>query len=66
MKKVIKVNGMCCHHCAEHVLEAIQSDSNVKKVKINLKKGEAKVIYDAEPDWEEISKAVKEAGYEIA
>ena len=65
MKQVLKVEGMCCHHCAEHVEEAALKIEGINKAKVNLRKGELKVVYDNEPDWNAVKEAIKQAGYEV-
>jgi len=52
--------------CVKHVTEALEGVDGVKKVQVNLDKGQAKVRYD--PDKADLSAfktAVAEAGYEV-
>lgn len=63
MKKEIKIDGMHCDHCAMKVEKALSSIDAVKKVKVNLKKGEAKIDCDAEVSTEEIKSKIDEAGF---
>lgn len=62
-KTIYKIKGMTCEHCVMRVKKAIESLKNVKKVKVNLKKGEA--IVKGEPDDEKVKEAVDEAGYKV-
>ena len=61
-----KVGGMTCGHCQRRVQEAVMNVAGVKKVTVDLTKGEATVEYDefaASP--EAFKKAVADAGYEV-
>ncbi len=62
MKKVIKVNGMSCAHCAARVRTAIEGVDGVKSVDVDLQKGEAVVKGDFDVD--AAVAAVVAAGYE--
>ncbi|TLG79621.1 copper chaperone CopZ [Vagococcus zengguangii] len=46
MKQVINIEGMSCNHCVARVEEALAPLEGMKKVKVNLKKGQAVVKYD--------------------
>ena len=46
MKQVINIQGMSCDHCVARVEEALNQLDGMKKVKVNLKKGQAVVKYD--------------------
>ena len=63
MKKEIKIDGMHCEHCAASVEKALSSLEGVKKVKVKLQKGIAKL--DGEVSDEEIRSAVAEAGFTV-
>lgn len=43
VKKIIKVEGMSCEHCANKVKEALLKIQNVKSVSVNLKKQEVTI-----------------------
>lgn len=43
MKKEIKIDGMHCEHCVARIEAALSAVSGVDKVKVNLKKGLAKL-----------------------
>lgn len=65
VKTTLKVDGMSCEHCVRNVTEALEELDGVKKAKVNLKKGLAKLKYD--PDkvtGDDLIKAVESAGYE--
>ncbi len=63
MKKEIKIDGMHCEHCAASVEKALSSLEGVKKVKVKLQKGVAKL--DGEVSDEAIRSAVAEAGFTV-
>lgn len=62
MKKIyIKIDGMMCTHCYQTVSKIIQSDFNVKKVKIN--RNIATVWYEDEINLENIIEEINKNGY---
>lgn len=63
MKKEIKIDGMHCEHCAAAVEKALSSLDGVKKVKVKLEKGLAKL--DGEVSDEAVKAAVAEAGFTV-
>jgi len=65
MKTVLKVNGMSCKHCVKAVTEAAKSVAGVTKVDVDLKKGQAEIVHDANVI-EEVKAAIIEQGYEVA
>lgn len=66
-KITLKVEGMSCEHCVKTVTEALEELDGVKKAKVNLKKGEAKVKYDSEnTSIDVLTKAVEDAGYKAS
>lgn len=65
MKRVLQVEGMDCKHCAANVHHVLSNQANIKKAKVNLKKAQAVVVYDEEPNWEQLKADIAEAGYKI-
>lgn len=65
MEKInVKITGMSCEHCVKRVEEAAKAIPGVDKIKVNLKKGEAKIKYDtALANSEEITDSITNAGY---
>lgn len=61
---VLKIEGMSCNHCVEHVRNAILSVKGVKSAVVSLEKNQAEVT--GKFDLEAISAAVDEAGYKVA
>lgn len=64
MKKEIKIDGMHCEHCAAAVEKALSSLDGVKKVKVKLEKGIAKLDGEGVSD-EAVRAAVAEAGFTV-
>jgi len=64
-KVILEVNGMTCEHCKKTVTETLEGIAGVKKAKVNLKRKQAKVTYDADQTAISLlTEAIKEAGYE--
>ena len=64
MEKIIKVKGMMCMHCVNHVKQALEKVDGVKLAEVSLDKEEAKVILEKDVDIEVLKAAIREAGYE--
>jgi len=63
----LRIRGMHCATCSETVREAIGSLRGVEDAKVNLATEKAAFVYDpAIVNLEDIEKAVKESGYEVA
>ena len=65
-KATLKINGMTCEHCVGTVTEVLMETDGVSKVKVNLRKGEAKLNFD-EPTVtvQQLAQAISDAGYEF-
>lgn len=63
-KMVVKVNGMSCNHCKNHVEEALNSLAGIEKAEVVLDENLANVEYFGSIDEAEIKKAIEDAGYE--
>jgi Cu+-exporting ATPase len=60
----LKISGMTCNHCVEHVTKALQSVEGVDTAKVNLETDSAIVQFSGErPSNEALVEAVKKAGY---
>ena len=46
-KTKLEIDGMSCQHCVKTVTDALTALEGVQRVKVNLRKGEAVVHYDA-------------------
>lgn len=66
MEKVnLKVTGMSCGHCVSKVETALKQLDGVEKASVNLKKGMAKVKYDASiQSLDKLTNSVRDVGYE--
>ena len=65
MKRTLQIEGMGCKHCAATVQNILANQNNIKKAKVNLKKNEALIVYDEEPNWDQLKSDIAEAGYKI-
>lgn len=63
MKTVIKVEGMTCHHCANHVKAALLEIPRVVDVIVNLIEGKATIISNEKIAEKVFEKAISDAGY---
>ncbi|GEM02538.1 copper chaperone [Halolactibacillus halophilus] len=63
-KTIFKVDGMNCMHCVGKVESVLTDQTGVEKVKVNLKKGEAKVKYDESAvTTDQLIENIKTVGY---
>ena len=62
-KKILTIEGMNCEHCAKRVEESLSTLPEVKSVKVNLKKGIAKVKLMAPVAEATLTNVIEEAGY---
>jgi copper chaperone len=62
-KTRLKVEGMSCQHCVSAVNDALSALPGVEKVKVDLKKGEAKVQHGVEVSVQALKDAVVAAGF---
>ena len=65
MKRTLQIEGMGCKHCAATVQSILANQNNIKKAKVNLKKNEALIVYDEEPNWDQLKSDIAEAGYKV-
>ena len=65
MKRTLQIEGMGCKHCAATVQDILLKQENIKKAKVNLNKNEALVVYDEEPNWDQLKADILEAGYKV-
>ena len=65
MKRTLQIEGMGCKHCAATVQNILANQNNIKKAKVNLKKNEALLVYDEEPNWDQLKSDILEAGYKV-
>lgn len=66
MKKItVDIKGMHCKSCEMLIEEEVLKIPGVKKVKVSQPKGCAEIYYESRLNQEELSYAVKEAGYTL-
>ena len=64
-KTKLEIDGMSCQHCVKTVTEALTSLEGVQRVKVNLRKGEAVVHFDASRITDtNLAAAITEVGFE--
>lgn len=65
MRKKIKIEGMSCNHCVNHVTQALTEIDGIKNVNVNLEDKYAMVDAENNDLDDAIKFAVEEAGYEV-
>ncbi len=65
MKKVLHIEGMMCAHCVKHVTDALNAVDGVSVIEVNLKKKTAGIELEKDVKNEELTAAIKNAGYEV-
>ncbi|MDH4128057.1 MAG: heavy-metal-associated domain-containing protein [Spirochaetota bacterium] len=64
--EILKIKGMTCQNCVNHVTKALLAVSGVEKVSVSLEKGEANVVYNPSDNiLSKLKQAVIDTGYEI-
>lgn len=64
-KTKLKINGMSCQHCVKTVTDVLTKLKGVQRAKVNLRKGEAIVHFDASHiTTTNLTEAITEAGFE--
>lgn len=63
MKKIIKVEGMMCHHCEMTVKKALEMIDGVESAVVSHEKGVAEVSLSKEVPDELFQKAIEEKEY---
>ncbi|MDR1948848.1 MAG: cation transporter [Spirochaetaceae bacterium] len=65
MKTTIRIDGMDCDHCAQHVKEALEGIAGVQSAQVDLKKNSAQVEHGDGVSLDAMKAAVAEAGYAV-
>lgn len=63
-KKILKIEGMHCNHCAKQVMDAMNKIDGVS-AKVDLESKTATIFYDREINDHDLCQAVEKAGYHI-
>ena len=61
----IKVKGMGCQNCIDHVTKALENIPGISQIKVDLESGTASFEQSETVTMNEISKAIDAAGYEV-
>ena len=64
-RKIIRVSGMTCEHCASRVKTAFGDIDGVKKVKINLNEGLVSIFTDKEIEVDVFKNEIERLGYKF-
>lgn len=65
-KAKIKIDGMSCQHCVKTVTDVMMGIDGVSQVKVNLKKGEARLKFERDRlNLELLETAIVTAGFEF-
>ena len=64
-KTTVKIEGMMCHMCEQHVDNALKEKLGVSKVKSSHKSGETVIISDSELTQAQIEQALDGSGYKV-
>lgn len=65
MRQTISVTGMTCQNCVRHVREALGGLPGVRSAEVDLASGSATLESEREVPREDLSAALREAGYEL-
>ena len=65
MEYNVKIEGMKCGMCEEHVNDAIKNNFNVKKVRSSHKKGLTTIKAASDIDTEKLKEIIKNEGYTV-
>lgn len=61
----IKISGMSCNHCVQHIEKALKQTRGVKMARVDLNEEKATIEYDPSAVNEaELLQAIKDSGYE--
>lgn len=63
--KTLKIKGMMCEHCENHVKTALEALPGVSKADVSHKEGTAILTTAGHLNEKQVKKAVKEAGYKV-
>lgn len=65
IKKVIKVDGMHCEHCANKVINALENIEGIEKVKVNLNTKEVLITSNVDIDNNLIKETISKLDYQV-
>ena len=65
-KTKLKIGGMSCQHCVKTVTDTLTELPGVRRAKVNLRKAEAVVRFDASlVTTTDLTEAIAAAGFEV-
>lgn len=64
-KTIVKIDGMMCGMCENHVNDAIRKAFVTEKVSSSHKKGETEIISETAIDENKLREAVEKTGYKV-
>lgn len=65
MEKTLKIEGMMCQHCQNHVHEALSAMDGVTAVTVDLEGKKADVTLSKDIPMDDFAKVIADAGYEL-
>ncbi len=65
MKKIIKIDGMSCHHCTARVEKALGACEGVTSVVVDLDSKTAIVELNADLTDVQLTEIIDDAGYDV-
>ena len=65
MEKTLKIQGMMCPKCEQHVREALESIEGVQSADVSHKSGTAVVVMNGDVSDSALTDAVEHAGYTV-
>ena len=64
-EKTLKVEGMMCHNCENHVKKALEAIKGVEEATASHESGEVKIKLSKDVPEEKLEKAISDAGYKV-
>lgn len=64
-EKTLKVEGMMCHNCENHVKKALEAIKGVEEAAASHESGEVKIKLSKDMPEEKLEKAISDAGYKV-
>ena len=65
MTKILKIKGMSCNHCVNHVKAALEDLAEVTSANVNLEQETATVEFTKEVEDKKLIELIDEEGYEL-
>jgi copper ion binding protein len=65
MKRIIKIEGMSCQHCVNHVKSALEEIEGISNVFVNLDTNSASVDFEGHIEYKVLEDAISEVGYKV-